>query len=181
MYSLWATQHLLGFQKNNRSWRSRRVKLNMWEHLAWCVCYVIWLRNLLSKMELKQLGATVIQIDNKSAIELANNPVNHERSKHIDIRFHFIRDYVKEVWNCCMWQVRIKLRIFLQNRYRKYFSTNTRRWLAWQMVEAFKLMGEFCWINIKCYFLEWVLNPKARGRMKSQESCRWKVNSCYRR
>ncbi|GMI94510.1 hypothetical protein HRI_003120300 [Hibiscus trionum] len=47
-------------------------------------------------MELKQLGATVIQVDNKSAIELAKNPVNHERSKHIDVRFYFIRDHVKE-------------------------------------------------------------------------------------
>ncbi|KAG5536506.1 hypothetical protein RHGRI_024066 [Rhododendron griersonianum] len=63
---------------------------------SWSVCHAIWLRNLLSKMELKQLGATVIQVDNKSAIELAKNPVNHERSKHIDVRFHFIRDHVKE-------------------------------------------------------------------------------------
>jgi len=63
---------------------------------SWCVCHSIWLRNLLSKMELKQPGATVIQVDNKSAIELAKNPVNHERSKHIDVRFHFIRDHVKE-------------------------------------------------------------------------------------
>ncbi|GMJ06876.1 hypothetical protein HRI_004356800 [Hibiscus trionum] len=47
-------------------------------------------------MELKQLGATVIQVDNKLAIELAKNPVNHERSKHIDVHFHFIRDHVKE-------------------------------------------------------------------------------------
>ena len=47
-------------------------------------------------MELKQRGATVIQVDNKSAIELAKNPVNHESSKHIDVRFHYIRDHVKE-------------------------------------------------------------------------------------
>ena len=47
-------------------------------------------------MELKQRGATVIQVDNKSAIELAKNPMNHERSKHIDVQFHFIRDHVKE-------------------------------------------------------------------------------------
>jgi hypothetical protein len=47
-------------------------------------------------MELKQLGATMIQVDNKSAIELAKNLVNHERSKHIDVHFHFIRDHVKE-------------------------------------------------------------------------------------
>ena len=47
-------------------------------------------------MELKQLGATVILVDNKSTIELAKNPVNHERSKHIDVHFHFIRDHVKK-------------------------------------------------------------------------------------
>jgi hypothetical protein len=63
---------------------------------SWCVCHTIWHRNLLSEMELKQLGATVIQVDNKSAIELAKNPVNHERSKHIDVRFYFIRDHMKE-------------------------------------------------------------------------------------
>ena len=63
---------------------------------SWCVCHVIWLRNLLSKMELKQLDATVIQVDNKSAIELAKNPVNHKISKYIDVRFHFICDHVKK-------------------------------------------------------------------------------------
>lgn len=62
---------------------------------SWCVCHAIWVRNLLSKLEQKQNEATEIRVDNKSAIELAKNPVNHERSKHIDVRFHFIRDEVK--------------------------------------------------------------------------------------
>ena len=33
-------------------------------------------------------------MDSKSAIELSKNPVYHERSKHIDTRFHYIRDCV---------------------------------------------------------------------------------------
>lgn len=37
----------------------------------------------------------VLKVDNKSAISLANNPVFHERSKHIDTRIHFIRDCVQ--------------------------------------------------------------------------------------
>lgn len=61
-----------------------------------CVCHAIWLKNLLIQMELKQVGATVIQIDNKSAIELGKNPMNHEIRKHIDVHFHFIRNHVKE-------------------------------------------------------------------------------------
>ena len=31
--------------------------------------------------------------DNESAIKLANNPVSHSRTKHIDIRYHFLRDH----------------------------------------------------------------------------------------
>ena len=56
----------------------------------------MWLRKLLSKLQLPQHEPTEIRIDNKSAIELAKNPVHHERSKHIDVRFHFIREHVKE-------------------------------------------------------------------------------------
>lgn len=57
---------------------------------SWCVGHAIWLRNLLHELKLQQHDATEIRIDNKSAIELAKNPVHHERSKHIDVRFHFL-------------------------------------------------------------------------------------------
>ena len=121
---------------------------------SWCVCHAIGLRNLLSKMELKQRGTTVIQVDNKSVIELFKNPVNMKEAN--TLTFDFILSEImwrKEAWNCYMWQVRIKLRTSLQNRYRKYFSTNTRRWLAWQMVGAFKFTGEFCWNKLKWWRL----------------------------
>ena len=34
--------------------------------------------------------------DNTSAINIAKNPVQHSRTKHIDIRFHFLRDHVEK-------------------------------------------------------------------------------------
>jgi len=37
-----------------------------------------------------------IRVENKSSIELTKNPINHRRSKHIDVRFHFIREQVRE-------------------------------------------------------------------------------------
>ena len=46
-------------------------------------------------MNFNQEKPTEIRVDNKSAIELAKNPVHHERSKHIDVRFHSIREHVK--------------------------------------------------------------------------------------
>ena len=37
----------------------------------------------------------VLHVDNQGAIALAQNRVNHQRTKHIDIRFHFIRDVIR--------------------------------------------------------------------------------------
>lgn len=41
-------------------------------------------------------GKAFIKIDNQGATNLAKNPIHHQRSKHIDIRYHFIREEVKE-------------------------------------------------------------------------------------
>ena len=37
----------------------------------------------------------MLKVDNKSTISLAKNPVFHERSKHIEVKYHFIRDCVE--------------------------------------------------------------------------------------
>ncbi|KAE8666843.1 hypothetical protein F3Y22_tig00112490pilonHSYRG00048 [Hibiscus syriacus] len=59
-----------------------------------CVCHAIWLRNLLKEIGLIQEEPTKVCVDNKSAIALAKNPVFHDRTKHIDIRYHYIRECV---------------------------------------------------------------------------------------
>jgi hypothetical protein len=58
-------------------------------------CEARWLRKFLLGLFEQELEATVIHCDNKSCIKLSENPVFHDRSKHIDIRYHFIRDYVQ--------------------------------------------------------------------------------------
>lgn len=58
-------------------------------------CQSIWLRGLLGEISGQQVGAVVLCFDNKSAIELIKNPVLHGRSKHIDVRFHFIRECIE--------------------------------------------------------------------------------------
>ncbi|GKV18362.1 hypothetical protein SLEP1_g28758 [Rubroshorea leprosula] len=62
---------------------------------ASCVCHAIWLRKLLEMLRIPQDEATTIYIDNKSAIALGKNPMFHDRSKHIDTRYHFIRECVE--------------------------------------------------------------------------------------
>ena len=56
----------------------------------------VWLHRMLCDLKHQQGTPTVIYCDNKSTISLTKNPVFHGRSKHIDIKFHFIRDLVKD-------------------------------------------------------------------------------------
>ncbi|CAL1361578.1 unnamed protein product [Linum trigynum] len=61
-----------------------------------CACQAVWLRRLLEELQNKQEEATTIRCDNQSIIKLSKNPVLHGRSKHIDVKYHFLRDLCKE-------------------------------------------------------------------------------------
>nr|KYP33371.1 Retrovirus-related Pol polyprotein from transposon TNT 1-94 [Cajanus cajan] len=63
---------------------------------ASCACQAIWLKRVLEKLcGMQNQATTVIYCDSRSAIELSKNPVMHGRSKHIDVRFHFLRNLTK--------------------------------------------------------------------------------------
>jgi hypothetical protein len=55
----------------------------------------IWLSNLLSELIGRKQKVVTLYVDNNSAIALMKNPVFHGRSKHIDIKYHFIRECVE--------------------------------------------------------------------------------------
>lgn len=59
-------------------------------------CQAIWLRNLLEEIGFSQTGKTVLLCDNSSTIKLSKNPVLHGRSKHIHVRYHFLRELVND-------------------------------------------------------------------------------------
>lgn len=59
-------------------------------------CQGIWLQKFLSQISGISSGPVTLYIDNRSAVDLAKNPVFHGRSKHIDVRYHFIREYVEQ-------------------------------------------------------------------------------------
>lgn len=56
----------------------------------------MWLRKLVSNIEGTSLNTTTLYVDNQSAIKLARNPEFHKRSKHIDVRYHYLRERVSE-------------------------------------------------------------------------------------
>ncbi|PPQ84311.1 hypothetical protein CVT24_012714 [Panaeolus cyanescens] len=56
----------------------------------------LWLRNILSELDLIKPDPVRIECDNTAAIRLSEDPSLHARVKHIDIKYHFIRDRVQK-------------------------------------------------------------------------------------
>ena len=54
----------------------------------------LWLQRLLGNIEGRTRGGVDIRVDNQGCIAMARNPEGRERSKHIDIQAHFVRQHV---------------------------------------------------------------------------------------
>ncbi|WVZ98286.1 LOW QUALITY PROTEIN: hypothetical protein U9M48_043748 [Paspalum notatum var. saurae] len=59
-------------------------------------CQGMQLARLLAELRGRETSAVKLNIDNQSAIQLSKNPVFHDRSKHIDVKFHYIRECIEE-------------------------------------------------------------------------------------
>jgi hypothetical protein len=63
--------------------------------LSVAVHEVVSLRKLLTDLFDHEMDSTIIHSDNKSCVKLSENPVFHDKSKHIEIKYHYIRDMVQ--------------------------------------------------------------------------------------
>ena len=57
-------------------------------------CEAVWMWKLLSDLFDLQMDATYIHCDNQSCVKLSENLVFHDKSNHIKIKYHYIRDMV---------------------------------------------------------------------------------------
>ena len=83
------------------SWFSRKqscvaLSTTEAEYAATCSasCEEVWLPKILCNLFDLQLDATCIYCDNRSCVKLSTNPMFHDESKHIEIKYHYIKDMV---------------------------------------------------------------------------------------
>ena len=96
------TGYVFTFAKAPVSWKSTlqsTVALSTTEAeymaITEAVKEAIWLQGLLKELGVEQKSITIF-CDNQSAIQLAKNQVYHARTKHIDVRYHFVREIIEE-------------------------------------------------------------------------------------
>ncbi|XP_048501643.1 uncharacterized mitochondrial protein AtMg00810-like [Beta vulgaris subsp. vulgaris] len=85
------------------SWKSKRQSVVArssaeaeYRSMALTICEVMWLKQLFQDLGVTNMHKTPVFCDNQAALAIASNPVHHEKTKHVDIDCHFIRDKTNE-------------------------------------------------------------------------------------
>jgi len=60
--------------------------------MAKAICELLWIRNLLQDLHMKQVSPMKLYCDNKVACDISHNPVQHDRTKHVEVDRHFIKE-----------------------------------------------------------------------------------------
>jgi hypothetical protein len=95
-----STSDIIFFQSGNPiTWQASKQKVVALSSCeaeyvvaAAVACQAVWLVCLLADMVRTKCGVPELKVDNQSAITLCKNHVFHHRSKHINIRYHFIQE-----------------------------------------------------------------------------------------
>ncbi|XP_050889873.1 secreted RxLR effector protein 161-like [Lathyrus oleraceus] len=81
------------------AWSSRKKPLVAlssceveYKAVSLCPCHVRWMVNLVKEIKVKDHGAITMKIDNIYAANVEKNPIAHRRSKHIKMRFYYLRE-----------------------------------------------------------------------------------------
>nr|GEW26869.1 NBS-containing resistance-like protein [Tanacetum cinerariifolium] len=86
--------NLLSWSSKRQQTISRSSAEAEYRGVANVVAETAWLCNLLRELHFSLSAATLVCCDNVSATYLSANPVQHQRTKHIEIDIHFVRDMV---------------------------------------------------------------------------------------
>lgn len=55
---------------------------------------LVWIKQLLRELKFRETGKIELVYNNQAALHIASNPVLHERTKHIEIDCHFVREKI---------------------------------------------------------------------------------------
>ncbi|KAJ0436511.1 putative RNA-directed DNA polymerase [Helianthus annuus] len=87
--------NLISWSSKRQQTVSRSSAEAEYRGVANAVAETSWLRNLLLELHIPVTRATVVYCDNISAVYLSDNSVQHQRTKHVELDIHFVREKVR--------------------------------------------------------------------------------------
>lgn len=93
-YGLFFGNSLVSWKSKKQATVSRSSAEAEYRALATVVCEVIWVLKIFKDLNITTLTPVKVLCDNKSALQIAANPVFHERTKHFEMDLHFVREKI---------------------------------------------------------------------------------------
>lgn len=94
-YCVFLGDNLVSWSSKRQATISRSSAEAEYRGVANAVAETSWLRNLLLELHVPLRRATLVYCDNISAVYLSSNPVQHQRTKHVELDIHFVREKVQ--------------------------------------------------------------------------------------
>ncbi|KAB1212816.1 Copia protein [Morella rubra] len=95
-YCTYVWGNLVTWRSKKQSVVSRSSAEAEFRAMAHGICEGIWLRRVLKELKISDEEPMKMFCDNQSAINIAKNPVHHDRTKHVEIDRHFINEKIEE-------------------------------------------------------------------------------------
>ncbi len=95
-YTIYLGNSLISWSCNQQSITAQSTTEAEYIALSYAGREITYLRQLLKCLHINQSNPTILYCDNQSSVALSSNPAHHKRTKHIDVRYHHIRDLIND-------------------------------------------------------------------------------------
>ncbi|GAV60753.1 hypothetical protein CFOL_v3_04282 [Cephalotus follicularis] len=95
-YCVLVGDNLVSWKSKKQSVVARSSAESEYRAMAHTTCELMWVRQLLTEIGFTEASPMQLWCDNQAAIHISSNPVFHERTKHIEVDCHFVREKIQQ-------------------------------------------------------------------------------------